>query len=161
MILNHKKAKFLLTLVLVLFISACSSNENAISLDVYKSPTCGCCGKWISHAKDNGFQTNVHNSAKMNIIKDDAGVPANYRSCHTAISKEGYVFEGHIPANIIHKFLNEKPENAKGLIVPGMPVGSPGMEYKGKFNTYDVLLLNQDGSVSTYVTVNTQKEQYQ
>ena len=163
MILTHNNVKLLLTLVFVLFVSACSSkeNENLIALDVYKSPTCGCCGKWISHAKDHGFNTIVHNSAKLDIIKDDAGVPANYRSSHTSISKEGYVFEGHIPANIIHKFLNEKPKNAMGLIVPGMPVGSPGMEYKSMFNTYDVLLLKQDGSVSTYVTVNSPKEQYQ
>lgn len=146
---------------MLLFINACSSNEDAVELDVYKSPTCGCCAKWLSHARDNGFKTNVHKSKKMNIIKDEAGVPANYRSCHTSISKDGYVFEGHIPAFVIHKFLEEKPENAKGLIVPGMPVGSPGMEYRGKFNPYDVLLLNNDGSVTTYITLNTIKEQFQ
>ena len=163
MILTHNNVKLLLTLVFALFVSACSSkeNENLIALDVYKSPTCGCCGKWISHAKKNGFKTKTHNSGNMSLVKEKAGIPSNYRSCHTSISKEGYVFEGHIPAHIIHKFLNEKPVNAKGLIVPGMPVGSPGMEYNNKFNPYDVFLLNEDGTTSKYVTVKTLKEQFQ
>ena len=162
MILTHNNLKLLLTLVFVLFVSACSSkeNENLIALDVYKSPTCKCCGKWISHAKENGFKTKTHNSGNMSLVKDKAGVPPNYRSCHTSISKDGYVFEGHIPSSIIHKFLSEKPVNAKGLIVPGMPVGTPGMEYHNKFQPYDVLLLNKDGSVSTYVTINTKQEQF-
>ena len=163
MILYQKKVKLLLTSIFVLFVSACSSNENEnlITLDVYKSASCKCCGKWISHAKENGFKANVHNSGRMSLVKDKAGVPANYRSCHTAISEEGYFFEGHIPAYIIHKFLNEKPKNAKGLIVPGMPVGSPGMEYKNKFQPYDVFILNEDGTLSKYVTVKTLEEQFQ
>lgn len=163
MILYQKKIKLLLTLILVLSVSACSSkeNESSIVLDVYKSPTCGCCGKWISHAKENGFKTKVHNSGNMTLIKDNAGLPSKYRSCHTSISKEGYVFEGHIPANVIHKFLDEQPKNAKGLIVPGMPVGSPGMEYNNKFQPYDVFLLNEDGSLSKYVSVKTMEEQFQ
>jgi hypothetical protein len=156
--LHHKKTMPALALLLLLFISVSSSYEYSIQLNVYKNPTCDCCGKWISHVESNGFDTIVHKTIKMDTIKDNAGVPANYRSCHTSISKQGYVFEGHIPADIIHKFLIEKPKNAKGLIVPGMPLGSPGMEYRDKIQAYDVLLLNIDGSVSRYETVNTLQE---
>lgn len=96
----------------------------------------------------------------MSAIKDKFAVPKQYRSCHTAVSLGGYVFEGHIPAKIMQRFLNEKPANALGLAVPGMPVGSPGMEVEDKFMPYQVLLLNKDGSTSVYANINQQALQY-
>ena len=171
MIVSHK-TNLILALLLTLVISACTSaNENseaesniktaAIELDVYKSPTCGCCGKWIDHMKDQGFLAKAHNTNNLAKLKDEKKVPKNFRSCHTAVSKEGYIFEGHIPANIVKKFLKDKPDNSIGLVVPGMPVGSPGMAYQNKFMPYQVLSIHKDGSVSEYAKVNTEKEQFE
>ena len=142
--------------------SSLTSNVKSSStqLDIYKSPTCGCCGKWISHMKKEGFITKAHNTNMLAQLKDEKGVPKNYRSCHTAISKEGYIFEGHIPAKIVKQFLQNKPNNSKGLVVPGMPVGTPGMEYQNKFMPYDVLSINKDGTLSTYVRINSLQEQF-
>jgi len=105
---------------------------------VYKSPTCGCCTKWISHLEENGFKVKAINSNNMSKIKDKNGVPVSARSCHTAIIG-GYFIEGHVPANDIKKLLAEK-RDVKGLAVPGMPMGSPGMEgpRKDKYNVYEL-----------------------
>jgi hypothetical protein len=97
----------------------------------------------------------------MSLIKDTHNVPKLYRSCHTSITKDGYVFEGHIPAKVIKKYLDEKPEDTIGLVVPGMPLGSPGMEYQGKFNPYDVFLIHKDGTLSKYMKLETLKEQFE
>jgi len=167
-----QKTSLILALLLTITISACSSaNETtntgsnikttSVELDVYKSPTCGCCDKWIDHMTDQGFLVKPHDTNNLEKIKDDNNVPKNYRSCHTAISKQGFIFEGHIPANIIKKFLTEKPKDSVGLVVPGMPVGSPGMAYQNKFTPYDVSLIHKDGSVSQYARVNTEKEQFE
>jgi len=93
---------------------------------VYKSPTCECCNKWIKHLENNGFNVRAINEINMGKIKMDKGVPEKFKSCHTAVIN-GYVIEGHVPANDIRKLLNEK-RNILGLSVPEMPVGSPGME---------------------------------
>ncbi len=131
-----------------------SNSMTAPKLKIYKSATCGCCQKWISHLDDNGIQQSSENSEQMSVIKDQYGIGKKYRSCHTAISKDGYVFEGHVPAKFIKKFLKQKPEGAIGLSVPGMPVGSPGMEYNNKFMPYQVLVLNKDGSSEVYAEIN-------
>ncbi len=123
-------------------------------LKIYKSATCGCCKKWISHLDDNRIKQSSENNDQMSIIKDKYGIDKKYRSCHTAVSKDGYVFEGHVPAKFIKKFLKQKPKGAIGLSVPGMPVGSPGMEYNNKFMPYEVLVLNKDGSSEVYATIN-------
>jgi hypothetical protein len=117
-----------------------------ISLDVYKSPTCGCCGKWVAHVEASGFEAAVHHPTDLNKLKADKGISPRYQSCHTAVSQDGYVFEGHIPADVIQRFLANPPSNAIGLAVPGMPVGSPGMEMGNRHDEYDVLLLSKDGS---------------
>jgi len=167
-----QKTSLILALLLTITISACSSENETTNtgtnktiatteFDVYKSPTCGCCGKWIDHMTDQGFLVKPHDTNILEKIKDDNNVPKNYRSCHTAISKDGYVFEGHIPANIIKKFLTEKPKNSIGLVVPGMPVGSPGMAYQNKFTPYTVMSIQKDGSVTDYAKVNTEKEQFE
>jgi len=131
-----------------------------LPLTVYKSATCGCCVKWIDHANDNGFMAKGINSTRLNKIKDQHQVPANYRSCHTAISQGGYVFEGHIPAKFVQKFLQEKPDNYKGLVVPGMPVGSPGMEYLNKFSPYVIMAFDKKGTLTPYAEINHFEEQF-
>jgi hypothetical protein len=136
-----------------------SHQETAI-LEVYKHPSCGCCGKWIDHLNESGLTTGIHNSKKLAEFKEEKGIASKFRSCHTAVSKDGYVFEGHIPAKFIQQFLNEKPAGAIGLSVPGMPLGSPGMEVGTKFAPYQVLQLNADGSSSIYASVKNSQEQY-
>lgn len=130
-------------------------------LDVYKRASCGCCNSWIDHLKTEGFQTKTHNVVDLSALKIDNNIQPAYHSCHTAISPDGYVFEGHIPARYIEQFLREKPEGAIGLAVPGMPMGSPGMEYDNQFSPYAVLLLMKDGSSKVYARVTTSDAQYQ
>ena len=95
-------------------------------LPVYKSPTCGCCSKWVEHVQAAGFRVIVHDTTNVSAVKQRYGVPASLTSCHTAVV-EGYVIEGHVPADVIKRLLRERPEIA-GVAVPGMPQGSPGME---------------------------------
>ncbi|MBL4799606.1 MAG: DUF411 domain-containing protein [Oleispira sp.] len=137
-----------------------SSHQEAATLDVYKHPSCGCCGKWIDHLNESGLTTGIHNSKKLAEFKEEKGIAPKFRSCHTAVSKDGYVFEGHVPAKFIQQFLSEKPEGVIGLSVPSMPLGSPGMEVGNKFSPYQVLQLNVDGSSSIYASINNAQEQY-
>lgn len=129
-------------------------------LHVHKRASCGCCNKWISHIKQGGFHAMAHNNNDLTALKLKHNIQRQYHSCHTAISKDGFVFEGHIPAKYIHQFLAEKPEGAIGLAVPGMPLGSPGMEVGDRFSPYQVLLLKSDGSAEVYAQVNSLEEQY-
>jgi hypothetical protein len=135
-------------------------NTSAQTLNIYKNPSCGCCKKWIEHVSGAGFPTEVHNRANLTSLKEEKGIQPRYRSCHTAISKEGYVFEGHVPAKFIQQFLSEKPKDALGLAAPGMGMGSPGMEMGNKFMPYQVLLLKKDGSSEVYSSINSYKEQF-
>jgi hypothetical protein len=118
------------------------------AIDVYKSPTCGCCNKWIDHLKANGFTVRSHDTDNVAQHKHRLGVPSGYGSCHTA-EIGGYVVEGHVPARDIKRLLKEKPR-ARGLVVPAMPVGSPGMEEGNRKDPYDVFLVNRNGSTRTY-----------
>lgn len=153
--------------LLMLFTLAACSDNNAVEsqktknikpvelvqLDVYKSPTCGCCVKWIDHIAANGFDAKKHHPADLNAVKQQFSIAPQYQSCHTGVSKEGYVFEGHVPADIMQRFLAEKPKDALGLAVPGMPVGSPGMEMGDRRDDYDVLLLKKDGGSEVYARI--------
>jgi hypothetical protein len=123
---------------------------HAADVDVYRSEDCSCCGKWAEHLKKNGFKVRVHNMSpsRLDRIKTEARIPDQYASCHTA-KVAGYVIEGHVPAEDIKRLLTEKPK-AIGLSVPGMPIGSPGMEVGKKKEAYDVLLLKEDGSTEVY-----------
>ena len=103
---------------------------------VYKSPTCGCCGKWIDHLEDAGFRVVSRDRQDMNPIKESYGVDYQLRSCHTA-TVDGYVVEGHVPADDIKRMLREKPQ-ITGIAVPGMPLGSPGMESEHQ-DPYEVI----------------------
>ena len=121
------------------------------AITVYKTATCGCCSKWIDHLKDNGFTVTAEDVTQSELIsvKRDAGVTRDLESCHTAIV-DGYVIEGHVPADVIQDFLEEHPK-AVGLAVPGMPLGSPGMESDVK-EPYDVLQFNASGETKVYTS---------
>lgn len=138
-----------------------AAESATIHLDVYKSPTCGCCTKWMDHLAENGFSSTGHHPDDLSDLKRELGVPVRYGSCHTGVSKGGYVFEGHVPARYITQFLDDPPADSLGLAVPAMPVGSPGMEYKDQFMPYDVLLLKKDGSVEVYASVESYEQQFQ
>lgn len=99
-------------------------------LTVYKDANCGCCEKWLTHISERGFSVSAHNINNLYEFKQSKGIPASMQSCHTAVSSQGYVFEGHVPAKFISRFLATPPKDAIGLTVPAMPVGSPGMEYQ-------------------------------
>jgi hypothetical protein len=111
---------------------------------VIKDPNCGCCGGWVDHLKAEGFGVEVIETAALDRVKAKLGVPSDLAACHTA-EVAGYVIEGHVPAGAIRRLLAEKPQ-AKGLAVPGMPVGSPGMEVAGaQADVYDVVLFGSFG----------------
>ena len=130
-----------------------TSADNKFSLLVHKTPTCGCCKKWVKHLEANNFSTMIKDHQNLQKVKEQHSVKPKYQSCHTAVSKDGYVFEGHIPSKFIKQFLANPEANAIGLSVPGMPLGSPGMEVEGRFMPYDVLVLFQDGSSKVYAEV--------
>jgi hypothetical protein len=123
-------------------------DETLLPVMAYKSPTCGCCELWIEHMRAAGFRVEVTNTQDMGAMKAAAGVPVSKGSCHTAKVGDYYV-EGHVPASDVKRLLAEKPD-ARGLIVPGMVLGSPGMEQGGVQQAYNVLLLAKDGSTTVY-----------
>ena len=113
-------------------------------ITVTKDPNCVCCGAWVNHLEAEGFSVQVIETAAINRVKARLGVPSELASCHTA-EVEGYVIEGHVPAVVVRRLLAERPQ-AKGLAVPGMPVGSPGMEVAGApADVYDVVLFGAFG----------------
>lgn len=119
-------------------------------IEVWKSATCECCGAWVQHLEANGFAVKVNAAAPsmLDRIKRQAGIGEELAACHTA--KIGpYVVEGHVPAADVKRLIAERPD-AVGLAVPGMPVGSPGMEQDGKTEPYDVLLLKKDGTTEVF-----------
>lgn len=122
----------------------------ADTMVVYKTPTCGCCTKWVDHVEENGFAVVAHDidNAELDAMKRQLGVPAGRISCHTA-TVGGYTIEGHVPADIVRRLLAEKPRGVKGLAVPGMPMGSPGMEGIVRQH-YEVLSFDDAGNVEVY-----------
>jgi hypothetical protein len=134
---------FLLSLLLVLLAGTGSARAQAAlpAVEVFKSPYCGCCEEWVKHLRQNGFSVTSRNVADVPAARRQLGMPNELGSCHTA-KVGGYLVEGHVPAADIRRLLKEKPK-AIGLAVPGMPVGSPGME-TGKPMPYDTLLVQTD-----------------
>ena len=119
-------------------------------VDVWKSPSCGCCKDWVTHLESNGFKVRTHDDGNT-AARQRLGMPTRYSSCHTA-SVGGYAIEGHVPAREIRRLLKERPA-AIGLAVPAMPIGSPGMDgpaYGQRKDPYDVLLVAKDGSTTAY-----------
>lgn len=124
--------------------------QGAPRIEVYKSPTCGCCNDWIGHLRSNGFAVVAHDVGN-NGARARLGLPARYGSCHTGVI-DGYAIEGHVPAREIRRLLTERPQ-AIGLAVPEMPFGSPGMDgpqYGNRVDPYDVLLVLRDGSARVF-----------
>jgi len=140
--------KFLVFLLTAVFFTGPTSmtlaNEDNLTLTVHKTPFCGCCQKWIKHAREAGFNVIEKAHQNLNAIKREYKINPKHQSCHTSISKDGYIFEGHIHADVIKKYLENPSENSKGLSVPGMPVGSPGMEMGGRLDDYVVLTIFED-----------------
>jgi hypothetical protein len=120
----------------------------APEMAVFKTRTCGCCSKWVDHMKANGFNVTVTDVPSTAEYRKKYGVPERLLSCHTAVVN-GYAVEGHVPAADVQRLLKTRPK-AKGLSVPGMPVGSPGMEQGPRRDAYSVVLFQADGSVSEF-----------
>jgi hypothetical protein len=160
--------KFSLIASLMAVLISCSDDslkyaETSLAIDpvmkVYKSPTCGCCGAWVENAQAAGFQTLVEHPDDLDAIKQQLGITNRYRSCHTAVYKD-FVFEGHIPAKFIQQFIANPPANAIGLAVPGMPLGSPGMEVEDRFNPYTIYQVNADGEPTVFAMIDNMADQY-
>ncbi|SFC49221.1 Uncharacterized conserved protein [Polaromonas sp. OV174] len=123
-------------------------------VEVWKDPNCGCCQDWVKHLQANGFDVKVHDTGNT-AARARMGVPQKLGSCHTAqliVKGRAYALEGHVPAGDVQRLIKERPAGI-GLTVPGMPIGSPGMdgpEYGGRQDPYDVLLINTDGSTRVY-----------
>lgn len=123
--------------------------QPARTMTVYKSPTCGCCTAWVEHVEKAGFTCVIRDLPDLSEVKAAFGVPAKLESCHTA-QIGAYIVEGHVPADLIDRLLKEKPEG-RGLAVPGMPIGSPGME-GGTPERYQVLLFDKAGRTTVFAT---------
>lgn len=130
------------------YIAALTEVAQASEITVFRSPTCGCCGKWIEHMEAFGFQVKDNVTEDMAAVEQQYGVPDQLRSCHTAIAN-GYVIEGHIPAADVARLLTEKPDIA-GIAVPGMPTGSPGMESGDYVEPYSVISFSDAGETAVF-----------
>jgi hypothetical protein len=131
---------------------AADSEGGSPAIEVWKSTTCECCGSWVKHLEANGFavKVNAADPLMLDHLKKQAGITDKLAACHTA-KIDGYVIEGHVPGTDIKRLIAERPE-AIGLTVPGMPMGSPGMEQGGKFDSYDVLLIKKDGTTEIFAS---------
>ena len=125
-----------------------------IVIEVYRSPSCGCCSKWIAHLKENQFDVKDHVTNDVQVIKDKYGVPEKMASCHTALVN-GYVVEGHVPAADIKKLLKLKPA-VIGISVPGMPAGTPGMEMGGRKDPYKVVSFDKEKKYQVFSSYETE-----
>lgn len=129
--------------------AAVAQRTAPLTVEVYKSPTCGCCSKWVDHLRAANFTVRATDTDQVDAIKNKHGVPTALRSCHTALVA-GYVLEGHVPAADVQRLLKERPAIA-GLAVGGMPVGSPGMEVPGRpADPYNVTAFDTAGGTSVF-----------
>lgn len=130
-------------------LAACSRPPPPERIQVYKTQSCGCCGAWVEHLRQNRFEPIVEDVYDLALVARRYGVPDRLRSCHTA-HIGGYFIEGHVPATDIRRLLAERPV-AAGLAVPGMPIGSPGMEQGAEFQPYDTLIVDRQGNTRVFV----------
>jgi hypothetical protein len=142
------RREFLARLTVVPIITALPPRGARPPVTVYKTPTCGCCKKWVEHIEKAGFKVTVKDMADVSPVRKDLGVPEALASCHTAVLG-AYVVEGHVPADVIDKMLKEKPAG-RGLTIPGMPQSAPGMDIPGQ--PYNVLLFTRDGKTKVYAS---------
>lgn len=149
---NHRMTRrSLLTVFPMLFVAASRVARAQQTATVYKDPTCGCCSKWVELLRRDGFAVTVNETRDIAAVKDKYGVPQAVRSCHTALIN-GYVVEGHVPVEDLKRLLKEKGAVA-GLAVPGMPIGSPGMEVAGvNPQPYDVIAFGKDGKTRIFTS---------
>ena len=131
-------------------VMAAAAQGDLPSIVVYKTEGCGCCNGWVEHLQAAGFEVDARNVLDLMSVKRDAGVPVDHSSCHTGLV-DGYVVEGHVPADIVKRMLAERPDIA-GIAVPGMPIGSPGMEGRGA-RPYEVRAFTSQGVTSVYAEV--------
>ena len=149
--LNRRQLLSVLSAVAVAGVRPLAQKGPAIQ--VYKDPTCGCCALWVEHLRKAGFSATVTDAADMTAVKDKHGVPQKARSCHTAVV-DGYVVEGHVPVEDVQRLLKQRPA-VTGLGVPGMPIGSLGMEVAGmKPQPYDVLAFDKSGRTTVFSSHN-------
>lgn len=145
-------SRFILCASLALMLNAAPvcAESSSRTIEVFKSATCGCCTAWIEHMQQAGFKMKAQDKPLgiLAKIKRQAGLSPDLQSCHTA-KVGGYVIEGHVPAEDVARLLKEKPD-AVGLSVPGMPLGSPGMDFGPEKEPYDVLLVRKDGSTEVF-----------
>ena len=132
--------------------AACSRPARVTELIVYKSPHCGCCSAWVQKMKAAALPVKVFETELVSDMATKLKVPENLRGCHTA-EIDGYFIEGHVPAADIRKLLRERPK-ARGLAVPGMPIGSPGMEQGDRKDPFETLIVGRDGSVGIFARHN-------
>lgn len=131
------------------------SDSQDTTIYVAKSPTCGCCSAWIDRMEDSGFEVKATNFSNADLakVKQNVGIADEHASCHTS-KVGGYYLEGHVPASDIEDLIAEQPDDIEGLAVPGMPLGSPGMEAGGRQQPYETLAISSDGSVDVYAEHN-------
>ncbi len=141
--------------LMVLIFSFCiqsqsfAGNSHSKDITVYKNPSCGCCNKWISYLKENNFNVTEKNTRDVFAVKKRLGVPEKLAACHTAVI-DGYVIEGHVTASDIKRLLSLRPD-VKGIAVPGMPVGTPGMEKGSSKEPYNVMTFDAQGNEEVFV----------
>ena len=143
----NTRRQFIGQLAMVVAAGPALATEKSPLIQVYKSPTCGCCSKWVDHLRDAGFTVEATNVRDVSVYKREYGLPPQLASCHTGIV-QGYVVEGHVPADDVIRMLREKPA-IKGIAVPGMPMGSPGMEGPNS-DRYETLSFDAAGTIAVF-----------
>lgn len=139
--------------------SAGGPSADSTILTVYKDPNCGCCGGWISHAEEAGLAVEVVHPDDLSAVFAEHEIAVEHQSCHLSLTEAGDVFVGHIPAPFVQAYLRDPPAGARGLTVPAMPVGSPGMEQGSQFEPYEVLQLGEGASTTVYAKVTSTSDQ--
>ena len=136
---------------LIALFCALNANESKKAIELYESPTCGCCELWAQYLQKNGYKVNIHKSLDFVQVKEKFGIKDEFQSCHTGVIKVGdreFALEGHLPLSAIEWLVANAPKNAIGISAPGMPQGSPGME-QGEFEEYPVVVLYKGGKSET------------
>lgn len=147
-------------------VTGCGSEEAATppsatglrAMTVHKDVACGCCDGWVDHAREHGFTVTTDEATPLHEIWEQHDVPADLQSCHLARTADGHLFIGHVPAGFVTEFLADPPSGARGLSVPAMPVGTPGMEQGEQFDPYEVMLLTEGGA-EVYAEVTSPSDQ--
>jgi hypothetical protein len=133
-------------------LTSAAAPDSLPTVRVYKTPTCNCCAKWVDHMKEEGFEVRTNNLNSLSNVKKQAGIPDGLSACHTAVVGR-YVVEGHVPAEDVKRLLATRPD-VRGIAVPGMPIGSPGMERGSRQEPYNVVAFDTNGGTSVFAEHN-------